>query len=125
MNLKKFLMILIFLLVGCTPVEPKEQVENLVYAYFTAVASKNINSMMDYTVDHRYSSDVEKKENYQMFLKSGIKLKEITNVRKVNSDQYEVEIIYTEEVSEPETVKLTVAKISDEWKIVLGASKQE
>ncbi|WP_133257565.1 DUF4878 domain-containing protein [Paenibacillus montanisoli] len=106
----------------------EKDVEQSVLNYFNAIESKNVDDMVKYSIDTRYSTEQEasRKPDYQEIMKSDIAhLNDIVKIEQNDEKNFTATLnVYTEDTGDI-ILKFPVTLTDDgSWKIIIGQSIQ-
>ncbi|MGE8082016.1 hypothetical protein [Peribacillus loiseleuriae] len=104
---------------GCVQenMSTNEEINSFLKSYFNALEKNDIESMVELSVDKRFSSKDEQKENY-LSMDTKIKKIKLIELDKKSNSEYEALISFTDE--KYYEITLPIIKKGNKWMAVVG-----
>lgn len=121
-----FIILMVVTLMGCSQQVPKadskEEVQEKVNLYLTAVEKKDVDGLVTYADDIRFGSKAEQKKVYRE-INQKIENTSIKKLRQINNEEYEVTITCVVD-GKADEYTFPVKYQQGDWRIIVGQERR-
>ncbi|WP_419871799.1 hypothetical protein [Candidatus Pristimantibacillus sp. PTI5] len=100
---------------------PDKEIEKTLKSFFKSIDDKNVENMIDNTIDIRFSDDDIRKTEYTELLSTDkVKLNDIVSIDKIDDNNYSVTANINTKDNGDITQEFPVTLDEGKWKIIIG-----
>ncbi|WP_419873377.1 hypothetical protein [Candidatus Pristimantibacillus sp. PTI5] len=98
-----------------------KEIESILRSFFKSIDDKNVDNMIDNTIDIRFSDDEVRKTEYNELLSTDkVKLKDIVSIKKIDDNNYIVTANINTKDNGDIINEFPVTLDEEKWKVIIG-----